>query len=135
MSRQREMASDIVASGISDHDRNMETDVMEHESLDAFEGFENDTDTDKDSTELELEKAVFGDEAGFYQRLKEHGLTGDDPQQPIAIQREVRDEIEEDIQDIRDVDDADVCYAAAPVMLPSDRSFSPSYSSLTLDPL
>ena len=70
-----------------------------------FEVFTSDEEEDKDSTELELEKAVFGDDAGFHEGLKAHGVTRDNDKRNNIAQEDRDDEAEDDI---RDIDDADV---------------------------
>ncbi|KAL8626618.1 hypothetical protein Q9189_007683 [Teloschistes chrysophthalmus] len=71
-------------------------------------GFESDDQDDKDSLELELEKAVFGDDSGFHQRLNEHSRREDShvlsttQRKNLQIKRE-RQELE-NIQDLEDAD-------------------------------
>ncbi|KAI4172178.1 MAG: hypothetical protein LQ343_003738 [Gyalolechia ehrenbergii] len=86
-------------------DQEMSVDRIEDDSSDAFGGFESDEEEEKDSTELELEAAVFGDEAGFHERLKRHGVTRDNRDFTTTVAKDVQDEAEDDI---RDIDDADL---------------------------
>lgn len=74
-------------------------------------GFESDDQDDKDSLELELEKAVFGDDSGFHQRLNEHSHQ-EDSHIPFTAQRndlQIRRERQE-LENIQDLEDADVRY-------------------------
>jgi hypothetical protein len=48
------------------------TPPTQDELSDSFDAMEEDTLPEKDSTELELEKLVFGDEKGFFDGLKAH---------------------------------------------------------------
>lgn len=107
-------------------DQEMSVDRIEDDSSDAFGGFESDEEEEKDSTELELEAAVFGDEAGFHERLKRHGVTRDNRDFTTTVAKDVQDEAEDDI---RDIDDADVCFMLVLVRWPSECSFVPSYLS------
>ncbi|KAL8938791.1 MAG: hypothetical protein Q9211_003042 [Gyalolechia sp. 1 TL-2023] len=77
----------------------------EGDSSDAFGVSGSDERGEKDSTELELETAVFGDETGFYERLKTHGVTRDNHEVTTTVTKDVHDEAEDDI---RDLDDADL---------------------------
>lgn len=131
MPRAAETSSASDALVLPDYDPDMKLDASGGEASDAFDELESDEAEEKDSTELELEKAIFGDEAGFHQHLKAHGLTGDYRKHPVTHQNELEDEAEDDI---RDIDDADVRFATAPITLLSNHSSSPSYSSSTLDP-
>lgn len=75
----------------------------------SFEGIHSDESLEKDETELELEKLVFGDEAGFqdglaaYRRkspaIDQEGIEGDQRGDP---------QLEELGESIEGVDDADV---------------------------
>ncbi|KAI4103981.1 MAG: hypothetical protein L6R37_003543 [Teloschistes peruensis] len=72
-------------------------------------GFESDDQDDKDSLELELEKAVFGDDSGFHQRLNEHSHQ-EDSHIPFTAQRndlQIRRERQE-LENIQDLEDADL---------------------------
>ncbi|KAI4289065.1 MAG: hypothetical protein L6R35_001668 [Caloplaca aegaea] len=69
----------------------MNVDAIDGRSSDGFEGFESEGKEAKDITEFELEKAVFGDQAGFYEQLKEHGISRDIRNQPGIIQEDVED--------------------------------------------
>ncbi|KAL8727305.1 MAG: hypothetical protein Q9166_006136 [cf. Caloplaca sp. 2 TL-2023] len=84
------------------------SDWTDEESSNVFSGFANDEQEDKNSIELELEKAVFGDQLGFHERLKEHGVVEDGGKrsitQGITAQRNVEDKFEDDLQDIADAD-------------------------------
>lgn len=81
-----------------------------HDSDSSFNGFDSDDSTEKDKTELELEKLVFGDEAGFQEGIStyerkyhtaEHDLVGDEHLDG--------DQVEQDQEGLENVDDADVC--------------------------
>ncbi|KAI4252597.1 MAG: hypothetical protein LQ352_004199 [Teloschistes flavicans] len=69
-------------------------------------GFESDDQDDKDSLELELEKAVFGDEPGFHQRLNEHSRWEDNHVSSTAQRNvpHIRRESQDNIQDLEDAD-------------------------------
>lgn len=76
----------------------------------SFNGFDSDDSIEKDKTELELEKLVFGDEAGFQEGIStyeqkyhttEHGLVGGEYLD--------NDQIGQDQEGLEDVDDVDVC--------------------------
>lgn len=90
----------------------MNIDTIDGETSDAFEGFGSGSEEqqDKDITELELEKAVFGDQAGFYEQLKEHRNSGDNRNQPVSAQRSREDGVD----DLHLIKDADVSSSAAP---------------------
>lgn len=89
--------------GISDPDP--ATMKVGSDDLDDMESSEGE---DMDIVELKLEKAVFGDEAGFHERLKEHGLSEKHPKrQGDDTLKQVEDQAEDDI---RDIEDADVRY-------------------------
>ncbi|KAL9603957.1 MAG: hypothetical protein Q9179_002019 [Wetmoreana sp. 5 TL-2023] len=81
----------------------------------TFSGFESedheqgdDDQWEKDSLELELENAVFGDELGFHEHLREHGASRDRHIRPLlgpsASQNTMRNDEQDDIQDIDDAD-------------------------------
>ncbi|KAL8821153.1 MAG: hypothetical protein Q9223_000753 [Gallowayella weberi] len=77
-------------------------------SPDVLDAFDSDEDTDKDSIELELEKAVFGDESGFHKRLEQQGAA-ENGRVPSAahngtLRRAVEAEGEDDLQNIADAD-------------------------------
>ncbi|KAL8930874.1 MAG: hypothetical protein Q9208_000415 [Pyrenodesmia sp. 3 TL-2023] len=58
-----------------------------------------------DSAELELEKAVFGDESGFQERIKGHGLTEKHAKRQSGdTLNGVQDQAEDDVRDIEDAD-------------------------------
>lgn len=107
------------ASDVSGRNQDMGKDVIEDGSPDAFDQFESNEVEFKDSTELELEKAVFGDEAGFHEQLKGHGALRDHRKQILTIQKDVDDEIEDDL---RDINDADVGLPPSSVLITSKRS-------------
>lgn len=96
----------------------MNVDAIDGRSSDSFEGFESEGKEAKDITEFELEKAVFGDQAGFYEQLKEHGISRDIRNQPGMIQKDVEDAAD----DLHLLDDADVSSSAAGVELALKRS-------------
>lgn len=87
-------------------DRGTRLDHVSDDSSNAFSNSQGNEEEEKDSTELELEAAVFGDEAGFHERLKRHWVTRDDREFSTDVAKDVQDEVKDDIQDI---DDADVC--------------------------
>ncbi len=100
----------------------------------GFSGFGSDEEQDKDSMELELEKAVFGDEIGFHEHLKQHGTIEDGPIDTTAYRGTHRENAEDEIQDnIQDIADADVRSPATAVQLLPQRSSFSSSSSLILD--
>ena len=71
-------------------------------SIDNSIGVESDDLVGKDTTELELEKLLFGDETGFHGSLKPHGQIVVPVSQPAEQCRLQEEGLEE-------VDDADVC--------------------------
>lgn len=71
-------------------------------SIDKSNGVESDDLVEKDTTELELEKLLFGDETGFHETLKPHGQIFAPITQPAEQCRLQEEGLEE-------VDDADVC--------------------------
>ena len=75
----------------------------------SFSGSDSDDPMEKDETELELEKLVFGDDAGFHERLKSHrqklGVRGQS--KTAQSKQEGPDGLEE--EGLEDIDDADVC--------------------------
>lgn len=84
--------------------------LQPHDSDSSFNGFNSDDSMEKDKTELELEKLVFGDEAGFQKGLStherkdhtaEHGLVGGDHLDDAQV--------EQDQEGLEGLDDADVC--------------------------
>ncbi|KAL8883001.1 MAG: hypothetical protein Q9198_000090 [Flavoplaca austrocitrina] len=105
-------------------------DLMNEDSSGAFDGFDSDEDQDKNSIELELEKAVFGDDFGFHERLQHHGIVKDGLAGSTAHRITVGDSTKGDTQDnLRDIADADVCSpATATQILPQRSSCSSSPS-------
>ncbi|KAL9595832.1 MAG: hypothetical protein Q9219_006209 [cf. Caloplaca sp. 3 TL-2023] len=91
--------------GLSVTDHEMSTDIVDDQTTDVFTGFESGGEEDKDSTELELERAVFGDEPGFYERLKAHGSRRDNRDNLTPAKSVAHDAIADDV---RDIDDADL---------------------------
>ncbi|KAL9631723.1 MAG: hypothetical protein Q9204_004104 [Flavoplaca sp. TL-2023a] len=84
-------------------------DLMNEDSSGAFGGLDSDEDQDKNSIELELEKAVFGDDFGFHERLQHHGIVKDGLAGSTAHQITVGDSTKGDTQDnLRDIADADL---------------------------
>lgn len=81
-----------------------------YDSDSSFNGFNSDNSIQKDKTELELEKLVFGDEAGF-----QEGLNTYERKYHTAKQELVRgdhsddDQAEQDQEGLEGLDDADVC--------------------------
>ena len=83
--------------------------TRDEESLEYFSGFEEKIQQDKGNTELELEKAVFGDEFGFHEHLREHALAAGDRTRMItegtlSHTSKDKDDALNDIEDIRDAD-------------------------------
>ncbi|KAL9026963.1 MAG: hypothetical protein Q9196_004450 [Gyalolechia fulgens] len=91
--------------GPTNSDQEVIMDREGDDSSDAFGVSGSDERGEKDSTELELETAVFGDETGFYERLKTHGVTRHNHEVTTTVTKDVHDEAEDDI---RDLDDADL---------------------------
>lgn len=89
-----------MTKGMSDRSDDMENDKGE--------------DIDKDNMEIELQKAVFGDDAGFHERVKEHGLAQHNRSREAGTPRGVEDWAEVDVGDL---DDADVRLATTPFKL------------------
>ncbi len=81
---------------------------VEDEPSDNFEGLESDDPLEKDETELELEKLVFGDEAGFYDGLKSHQEGAFRTRLEAAEYHQDMAQISDEDQGLRGVDDADV---------------------------
>lgn len=84
------------------------TDIFQDDSSsDSFGGFSSNASIEKDAVETELERMVFGDDAGFQQELKKRaGATKD-----FSLSQPKTDASDEEIEDqdlFRDVDDADV---------------------------
>ncbi|KAL8943315.1 MAG: hypothetical protein Q9216_001158 [Gyalolechia sp. 2 TL-2023] len=92
-------------SRLTNLDSDMGVNREADDSSDAFGDFKSNEEEEKDSSELELETAVFGDEAGFHERLKRHGVTKDDHEFTTIVAKGVQDEVEDDI---RNMDDADL---------------------------
>ncbi|KAL8840920.1 MAG: hypothetical protein Q9170_001113 [Blastenia crenularia] len=88
-----------------DDDQGISVGIVANEPPDAFDDFESHEEADEDSTEFELEKAVFGDAAGFHERLKAHGVSKANRDFFITAQG---DEAIEAGDEIRDIDDADL---------------------------
>lgn len=63
---------------------------------------------EKDKTEVELEKLLFGDDAGFYKSLQPHGQ-GSAPLTAPAGQSQHVEQDRLDQKGLEDIDDADVC--------------------------
>ncbi|KAL8805096.1 MAG: hypothetical protein Q9182_002186 [Xanthomendoza sp. 2 TL-2023] len=82
------------------------TDGGSPDALDAWDAF--DCHEDKDGIELNLEKAVFGDESGFHQCLKQYGAAENGRVSSAAhngtLRSTVEAEGEDDIQNIADAD-------------------------------
>ncbi|KAL8710806.1 MAG: hypothetical protein Q9220_004609 [cf. Caloplaca sp. 1 TL-2023] len=75
----------------------------------TFSGFHSDDHEEKDSTELELERAVFGDEVGFRERLLHHqGVRGLDPRSALHDDVSLKITGDENRDDLQDLDDADL---------------------------
>ena len=70
--------------------------------IDSSNGVETDDLVGKDTTELELEKLLFGDDIGFHESLKPHGQIF----APTSQQAEQGRLQEEGLEEI---DDSDVC--------------------------
>ncbi|KAI4197253.1 MAG: hypothetical protein LQ346_003041 [Caloplaca aetnensis] len=79
-----------MTKGMSDRSDDMENDKGE--------------DIDKDNMEIELQKAVFGDDAGFHERVKEHGLAQHNRSREAGTPRGVEDWAEVDVGDLDDAD-------------------------------
>ncbi|KAL8953500.1 MAG: hypothetical protein Q9222_000647 [Ikaeria aurantiellina] len=87
----------------------MDMNITDEGSSGTFSGFQSDDHEDKDSTELELERAVFGDEIGFHDHLIYHqGVRDLDPGSTLHDEavRKIADGRNQD--DIEDLDDADL---------------------------
>ena len=83
----------------------------------------------KDGTEIELEKLVFGDDAGFHERLKSYKNGNTDLQGLLdGPERQARSSLERG--NLENLDDADVCKFEMPVGLAfAQRSSSCSSST------
>lgn len=82
-----------------------------HESDSSFNGFDSDDSTEKDKTELELEKLVFGDEAGFQEGIRTYERKYHTAEHNLVVGGENLDDyqVEHDQEGLEGVDDADVC--------------------------
>ncbi|KAL8720988.1 MAG: hypothetical protein Q9225_002228 [Loekoesia sp. 1 TL-2023] len=95
----------------SDSIQKVQMDIAEEEFSEAFDGSESDGEEEekegeyKDITELQLEKAVFGDEAGFHERLRDHRFARNNRGPAVTARGPVEDEAEDDM---RKFDDADL---------------------------
>ncbi|KAL9017950.1 MAG: hypothetical protein Q9185_004741 [Variospora sp. 1 TL-2023] len=98
---------------------------MDGRSSDGFEGFESEGKEAKDITEVELEKAVFGDQAGFHEQLKEHGISRDIRNQPGIIQEDVEDAAD----DLHLLNDADLFIIDSGQTVPLELSLPERESS------
>ena len=79
------------------------TPPTQDELFDNYNGFESDDPMDKDQTELELERLVFGDDAGFQEGLSSYRSD------KVVLSPESRDEaLQDGAEDLGGVDDADV---------------------------
>ena len=83
------------------------TPPTQDEHSDSYSGFESNDPMEKDETELELEKAVFGDEAGFLEELASHRLG------TAAYSPESAEAASEEEKDFEGVDDADASFSGA----------------------
>ena len=80
------------------------------EVVDDFEGFDSDEPMGKDGTEIELEKLVFGDKAGFHEGLKSYKNPSTDLRDFVdGDQLQGQDGLDEGT--LEGLDDADVCKA------------------------
>lgn len=84
--------------------------MQPHDSDSSFNGFNSDDSMDKDKTELELEKLVFGDEAGFQEGLSTHERKYHTAEQVLVGGDHLDDaQVEQDQEGLEGLDDADVC--------------------------
>ncbi|KAL8737070.1 MAG: hypothetical protein Q9181_002055 [Wetmoreana brouardii] len=113
MSRMKE---DLRRSKVAEGTQRNSPFARDNGASETFSGFESDgheqVDDDKwekESLELELENAVFGDELGFHERLREHSASGDRYIPPVPRANTSKNKLRSDDQDeIQDVDDADL---------------------------
>lgn len=97
--------------------------AAQDELSDHFKGLDSDDPTEKDETEVELEKLVFGDDAGFHEGLKSYN----DNAFPSKLESNAEDQqnaaqVSVEEQDLQGVDDADVCTLAMLfALLPSNK--------------
>lgn len=104
--------------------------ARDDESSETFGGFEIDDQQEKSRIELELEQAVFGDELGFHESLKEHPFGGDNRIRPVTegiISREA--EGNDDLDNLQDIEDAHVRLSITAVAFGSIHSSLLSSSS------
>lgn len=82
-----------------------------HDSGSSFNGFDSDDSSEKDKTELELEKLVFGDEAGFQEGISTYERKYYTAEHDLVVRDENSDEYQvgQDQEGLEGVDDADVC--------------------------
>lgn len=104
---------------VKDYIQRVKINTADEGSSEAFDGSESDEEEEKegeykDITEIELEKAVFGDNAGFHERLRDHRVARNNRGPAVTARGPVEDEVEDDI---RDIEDADVCYVVAFIVL------------------
>ena len=96
--------------------------------VEDFNKIDGDDSTAKDTTEIELEKLVFGDTPGFHEGLKSYRDASIDLARSVNSDRQqAQDGLEEG--DLEGFDDADVCKVQVRVGLafaqhPSSSSFS-----------
>lgn len=85
--------------------------LQPHDSDSSFNGFDSDDSSEKDKTELELEKLVFGDEAGFQEGISTYERKYHTAEHDLVVGGENSDEyqVEQDQEGLEGVDDADVC--------------------------
>ena len=80
---------------------------LQEELPEAISDFDSDNSAVKDSTEIELEKIIFGDDAGFHEDLRLHKTTKS-ARALRATERVVRETLDGS-EEPKALDDADVC--------------------------
>ena len=81
-----------------------------HDSDSSFNDFDSDVSTEKDKSELELEKLVFGDEAGFQEGLSNYERKYHTVEHDLVVGEHLDDDqVERDQEGLKGLDDADVC--------------------------
>lgn len=84
--------------------------LQPYDSDSSFNGFNSDDSIEKDKTELELEKLVFGDEAGFQEGLSTYERKYHTVENDLEGGDRLDDgQVEEDQEGLEGLDDADVC--------------------------
>lgn len=82
------------------------TPPTQDDSSDSYNGFESDDPAAKSDTELELEKLVFGDDAGFKEGLRSYKRD-----RAVLSPESDEEHLRGEVEDLGGLDDADVCFS------------------------